>query len=291
MRRGEAIVEKLVGELLRHWRQRLTREDVGLPPRVHARRSPGLTQEDVAEVAGLGVRRYVDLERGHGRPSADVLDAVSLALRLNPDEQRTLWTAATGMARPPQAFAAAPDPGLTRLCEELRFPAYVTTSTWQVLAANAAVAQWFVDFNLVPPAERNIARWIFGHPHCPHSFVDWAHFADEFVARVRARWATLRQVPQFAQFVAQLRTYPEFERRWVGDATVEVDRPTERRFFREPGRDVDDPGVGLDMVILAVQQPEDGRRLTVFQFPDGYTPPPPLPGTAIDNCPACARAR
>ncbi|MBX7266991.1 helix-turn-helix domain-containing protein [Micromonospora sp. Llam7] len=283
---------ELVGQMLRHWRGRLTREDIGLPSRLRRRRSGGLTQEDVAEAVGYGLRTYVDLEHGgRGRPSADLLELVADVLRLDAGERRALWVTATGTSRPAQSYATDPDAGLTQLCEQMACPAYVTDAAWQVLAANRAVAQWFVDFGSVPVDDRNVAKWIFGNVHSQHAFVDWPRFADEFVARFRALYAPMTRNPGFLALLEDLLGYPEFAARWATTSVISVDPPTARRRFREPGTDLDDPGVPLDMVILAAVAPEDGRRVVVFQFPPEYTPPAPSADTAPDRCPACARLR
>ncbi|QKW17578.1 helix-turn-helix domain-containing protein [Verrucosispora sp. NA02020] len=282
---------ELVSQVLRHWRGRLTREDIGLPSRLRRRRDGGLTQEDVAEATGYGLRAYIDLERGRGRPSADLLERVADVLRLDADERRTLWVTATGTARPAQSYATDLDAGLAQMCEQMECPAYVTDAAWQVLAANRAVAQWFVDFGSVPAAERNIAKWIFGSVHSQHAFADWPHFADEFVARFRALYAPMASNPGFSALLDDLLDYPEFAARWTAASAISVDPPTARRFFRQPGANLDDPGVPLDMVILAPLSPEDGRRLVVFQYPPGYTPPVPSVESGPDRCPACARLR
>ncbi|MEV0005878.1 helix-turn-helix domain-containing protein [Micromonospora sp. NPDC050980] len=282
---------ELVGQVLRHWRARLTREDIGLPPRLRRRSGGGLTQEDVAEAVGYGLRAYVDLEHGgRGRPSADLLERVADVLRLEADERRMLWVTATGMSRPAQSYATDPDAGLTQMCEQMACPAYVTDAAWQVLGANRAVAQWFVDFGSVPPVDRNIAKWIFGNVHAQHVFVDWPRFADEFVARFRALYALMPSNPGFSTLLDELLAYPEFAARWAAAPVISVDPPTARRFFREPGADLDDPGVPLDMVILAPVAPDDGRRVVAFQYPPGYTPELTAE-SAPERCPACARLR
>ncbi|MEU2612610.1 helix-turn-helix transcriptional regulator [Micromonospora sp. NPDC007271] len=283
-------MEELVSQMLRHWRSRLTRDDIGLPPRVH-RKHGSLTQEDVAEATGFGLRTYVDLERGRSRPSPELLDSVSEVLRLSADERRALWLAATGTARPAQSYMRDADPGLTQLCKSLPYPAYVTDAAWWVIAANQALANWFDDFGALPAAERNIAKYIFANPHATHVFVGWPRFADEFVARFRALYAGLGESEGFTSLLAELREHPEFESRWSDTAAISVDPPTATRLFREPGKDLDDPGVPLDMVILAPAQPEDGRRLVVFQYPPGYTPPAPSGSSGTEVCPACIRLR
>ena len=76
---------------LRSRRERITPEDVGLPPGFR-RRTPGLRREEVAQLAGVGVTWYTWLEQG--RPinaSVQVLDAVARTLRLDPAEREHLY--------------------------------------------------------------------------------------------------------------------------------------------------------------------------------------------------------
>jgi transcriptional regulator with XRE-family HTH domain len=52
------------------------------------RRTPGLRRQEVAELAGMSVDYYIRLEQGRGpRPSAQMLTAISRALRLSDDER------------------------------------------------------------------------------------------------------------------------------------------------------------------------------------------------------------
>ena len=76
---------------LRSRRERITPEQVGLPPGLR-RRTPGLRREEVAQLAGVGVTWYTWLEQG--RPinaSAQVLGAVAQTLRLDPAERQHLY--------------------------------------------------------------------------------------------------------------------------------------------------------------------------------------------------------
>jgi hypothetical protein len=61
---------------LRTRRERISPEDVGLPPGSR-RRTAGLRREELAQLAGVGVTWYTWLEQGRGvSPSAEVLDAL-----------------------------------------------------------------------------------------------------------------------------------------------------------------------------------------------------------------------
>ncbi|MET8161876.1 helix-turn-helix domain-containing protein [Sphaerisporangium sp. NPDC005289] len=80
-----------LGAALRHWRDRLPPGEVGLPSG-GVRRAPGLRREELAQLAGLSVDYVVRLERGRATsPSAQVLTALSRALRLSVSERDHLY--------------------------------------------------------------------------------------------------------------------------------------------------------------------------------------------------------
>ena len=80
-----------LSEFLRTRRARLTPADVGLAEFGHRRRVPGLRREELAQLAGVSVAYYTRLEQGNGRNvSAEVLDAISRALRLTESEHAHL---------------------------------------------------------------------------------------------------------------------------------------------------------------------------------------------------------
>ncbi|MEV0732391.1 helix-turn-helix domain-containing protein [Polymorphospora sp. NPDC050346] len=276
---------ELTRRLLRGWRRRVTRAEVGLPDRLYRQRGKGLTQEDVAIAARYSLRAYQDLELGRRTPSPGLLDAVSQVLRLDEREQRALWLAATGTARPAAGYVVDTDPGLARLCDLLPGPAYVTDAAWNVLAANQAVALWFVDFSTLPPLDRNIAKWIFNGRHARHAFTDWEWHASAAVSRLRDLYAALPPDHDLVGLIRELHKNPEFAAQWSSSRVVD-EPPTARRMVRPPGSGLDHPGVPLDMVVLVSASPADGRRAVAFLPPPGYTPPT-LDVAAADVCPAC----
>src|SRR5581483_383317 len=88
--------QRALGELLRSRRERLTPEDVGLPPGTR-RRTLGLRREEVAQLANVSATYYTFLEQGRQvRPSEQVLDALAAALRMSPAERAYLLTLAYG---------------------------------------------------------------------------------------------------------------------------------------------------------------------------------------------------
>src|SRR3984885_8799637 len=92
---------------LRARRERVSPEDVGLPPGIR-RRTAGLRREELAQLAGVGVTWYTWLEQG--RPinaSVQVLDAIATTLLLDAVERAHLFR----LADLPGAAAAVADCG------------------------------------------------------------------------------------------------------------------------------------------------------------------------------------
>ncbi|QSE80555.1 helix-turn-helix transcriptional regulator [Rhodococcus koreensis] len=97
-----------VKEFLMTRRAKITPERVGLPPG-RRRRVPGLRREEVAQLAGVSIEYYTQIERGNvAGVSDDVLHAVARALRLTEEETAHLFDlvraagTTTGAARAPR---------------------------------------------------------------------------------------------------------------------------------------------------------------------------------------------
>lgn len=141
-------------------RERVTPADVGLPT-TGRRRVRGLRREEVASLAGIGVSWYTALENGEALGvSEDTLVAVADALRLSPSERQYLFSLA-GRAEETREFVP-PDPLVIDTMRALAFPAYIISSTWDVLDYNKAFARvWGIE-NEAPPF--NAIERLFLHP-------------------------------------------------------------------------------------------------------------------------------
>ena len=163
-----------LGELLRERCARLRPADVGLPAG-RRRRTTGLRREEVALLASMSVTYYTFLEQGRPvRPSAQVVDALAAALRFSPAERDYLRVLAHGSRYGEEASNSHPaaaepaewlDPGVADLVQRLEpYPTIVKGRCWDVLAANPAARELFTDWAALPPAERNLVRWMFTAP-------------------------------------------------------------------------------------------------------------------------------
>lgn len=184
---------------IRQQRHSLTPHQVGLPSTVH-RRTPGLRRQEVAQLAGISIDYYIKLEQGRGAtPSAQVLSALARALLLSHDERNYLFHLAGNTAPQTTEPSTTVSSSVRFLIENMpEVPAYVVDAAWNVLAWNDLAEYFIGELIRMPPADRNLARWMFrapaNHPHWSSpssrafaqivaadlrsSFLRYPHFAD-----------------------------------------------------------------------------------------------------------------
>lgn len=194
-----------LGAFLRARRDALMPADVGLPDG-RGRRTPGLRREEVALLAGVSVTWYTWLEQGRRiNASADVLEALARALRLDDAQRRHLLTLAEHTpADTPESLDEAPD-ALTRLIASMEpAPAYVLGPCWEFLAWNTAQARLYPPITTLPAEHRNLLWVIFAEPSTCELVDDWNGQARRILAEFRAGTVGLRETPAWQQLVADL---------------------------------------------------------------------------------------
>ena len=123
-------------------RAKITPERAGLTSYNRNRRVPGLRRSEVADLAGVSVEYYAQLERGNLAGASDsVLDALARALQLDEAEQQHLadLARAAGPATRTRRRSTAPQirPSVARVLELMtEVPAFVSNGRGDVLAAN-----------------------------------------------------------------------------------------------------------------------------------------------------------
>jgi transcriptional regulator with XRE-family HTH domain len=261
-----------LGQLLRSRRERLVPADVGLPPGAR-RRTAGLRREEVALLANLSTTYYTFLEQGRPvRPSAQVLDALAAALRMDAAERSYLHVLAHGGEDGNGAPAAVPaervDPAVAGLVRRLDpFPTYVKGRRWDVLAANDAARELFTDWQALPPGQRNLVRWMFTTGRAREVYAEWEAEARAMLGRFRLAAARHRGDPGFGALIAELRSDSEQVREWwprhdvtaIGSGSKKLRHPT----------------LGLVDYAHVVLQVADNPDQTLVTFsPAGEAPPP-----------------
>jgi transcriptional regulator with XRE-family HTH domain len=206
-----------LGAFLRTRRERISPEDVGLPPGTR-RRTSGLRREELAQLAGVGVTWYTWLEQG--RPihaSVQVLDAVSRTLRLDATERAHLFR----LADVPGAATLAdcddcPLPAeVQQILDGLPFPASVVTERFDVLAWNRLYALLFPRVISAPPGERNTLLCLLTGPACCAAVEDKQANCDAMIAQLRAAYGRHLGDPAWTHFIRRLEAEsPEFARVW-----------------------------------------------------------------------------
>ncbi|GAA4693663.1 helix-turn-helix transcriptional regulator [Streptomyces youssoufiensis] len=177
------MADNHLGEFLRARRAALRPEDVDMAS-YGVRRVAGLRREEVAVLAGVNVDYYTRLEQGRERhPSAQVLDALGRALRLDPDAYAHLHRLAG--TTPDNQFTHTTDrvtPALRQLLDGYPgAPAFVINRTLDILATNALAEA------LHSPFERadNLARMVFLDPAGRQVYSRWNSTAQATVAHLR----------------------------------------------------------------------------------------------------------
>ena len=182
--------------LLRHWRERLDPTRIRGIDSARRRLKPGLTQQEVAQLTGVSLAWYRELERGKPRRfDENFLHRLVQALRLDEAERAVLFRLAAGYAPLPinSSSSAAVDETMQVVLDQMApHPAYVSNLWWDIVAHNQPVEDWFPQVRSQP----NLMRFLFLHPEARRQLVNW-----------RRDWAA----PSLAQIRYAIAIHPDCE--------------------------------------------------------------------------------
>ena len=227
------MIANSLGDYLRARRALVSPADVGLPP-TGRRRVPGLRREEVAELAALSTDYYMRLEQGRAdRPSDEVLDALSRALRLGSAERAHL----RDLARPRTKAPRRDDrmrPTLWHVFEAMTTtPAVIMNERNDVLAWNRLAAALLADVPALPPRERNMARRIVLDPDARSIHLDWDEAARTTVGILRMAAGRQPHDPELVRLIGELSLgSAEFRTLWASHHVHEKTHGPKR--FRHP---------------------------------------------------------
>ncbi|NVO16781.1 MAG: helix-turn-helix domain-containing protein [Rhodoplanes sp.] len=266
--------ENPFGSYLKARRAKLDPVAFGLP--LDRRRTPGLRREEVAQRAHVSATWYTWLEQGRGgAPSADVLDRIARALMLTEVEREHLFLLALG--RPPEVRrrpAEGVTPRLQRLLDAFTLsPAYVKTSTWDIIAWNRAAAAVLVDYGALAAEQRNALRLVFCNPRVRAAMPNWETDARFVVAAFRADTARAGMTDAVKPLVDELcRLSPDFEAMWrdndvrgaYGETPKQVRHPIAGPIALEYSGFTVDCRPDLGLVVYNPATPADADRIAAL---------------------------
>jgi transcriptional regulator with XRE-family HTH domain len=209
-----------LADFLRHRREALQPEDVGLP-RSPRRRTRGLRREEVALLASMSTDYYTRLEQHRGpQPSPSILDAIARALRLTLAERDHLYRLAGHT--PPRTTVRSDhvSPGMQRVLDRLDTPAMVTNDLGEVLAQNPLGVALLGDETRFAPGEPGRSRFYrwFTDPaeRALHASEEHDRLSRSYVAALRIATARHPEDPRGQALVDRLlQDSPEFALLWA----------------------------------------------------------------------------
>nr|WP_281032395.1 helix-turn-helix transcriptional regulator [Nocardia higoensis] len=144
----------------------------------------GVRGREVAQLTGLSADYYTRLEQGRERnPSAQVLDALTRALRLDADQEMHLYRLARlapGVRG--SGVRESVGPALRQLVNTFdATPAFVLNPTLDILARNRLADALFSPFTVTG----NLMRMVFLDPAAESFYADWSRTAQSSVATLR----------------------------------------------------------------------------------------------------------
>lgn len=254
-------------------RAKITPEQAGLAAYSRNRRVPGLRRSEVADLAGVSVEYYAQLERGNlAGVSESVLDALARALRLDEAERSHLadLARAAGPASRTRrrTRAAQVRPTVQRLLDLMtEVPVLVNDARLDIVAANPLAEALFAPLFDTSVHPVNHARFTFLDPRARDFWIDWERVADDAVAQLRTEAGRNPHDKRLSDLVGELSTGSDaFRVRWAAH-DVRLHR-TGTKLFHHPvvgdlqlSYDVlelpDDPGLSLVAFSAPAGSPED----------------------------------
>lgn len=204
-----------IGEYLRARRELVRPDEVGIPDSGR-RRVAGLRRDELALLAGISTEYYTRLEQGTDHhPSAQVLDAIARALRLDPDATAHLHELVAPSAirrRRPRRPEQVP-PSVRRLLASWPGnPAFVSGRFMDVLAANplmTAISPMYTP-------GRNVLRAAFLDSAVHDLFCDAEDRLQNVVSALRASVGPDVDDPQLTDLIGELSLKSsDFRRLWA----------------------------------------------------------------------------
>ncbi|MEJ8303695.1 helix-turn-helix transcriptional regulator [Saccharibacillus sacchari] len=204
---------------LKSQRAKISPESAGFPIGTR-RRTPGLRREEVAQLAGVSTTWYTWLEQGRDiQASPSVLDCVANALNMNTDERKYLYSLAIedgSTVYVPESDLLRISPSLQKIITGLQHcPVIVSDRMCNIVGWNQAACHVFLDFDHIPPEERNMIRLLFARREFRRLAVNWEQFASGFLSMFRSYYGRYVSDEWYERFLQEMtEAHPEFRSMW-----------------------------------------------------------------------------
>ncbi|RJT80252.1 XRE family transcriptional regulator [Arthrobacter cheniae] len=248
-----------LGSFLRHRREALQPEDVGLM-RGQRRRTSGLRREEVAGLCHMSTDYYARLERGTGpHPSEQMITSIAQGLHLALGERDHLFRLA-GHTPPSRSVRSEfVSPGLLRILDRLTdTPAEIITEVGDTLRQTPLGLALLGDASLRTGPGRSIGyRW-FTDPTVREAYPpeERDQLSLLYASGLRQLVALRGPGSRAAELAALLQDNEDFRRVW-DTQEVGVQPPEVKRFLH--------PTVGrVDLNCQTLLDPDQSHRLLVY---------------------------
>jgi transcriptional regulator with XRE-family HTH domain len=252
-----------IGEYLRARRELVRPDEVGIPDSGR-RRVTGLRRDELAMLAGISTEYYTRLEQGTDHhPSAQVLDAIARALRLDADATAHLHELAipTAARRRRARRSEQVSPSVQALLNSWPAnPSFVSGRFMDVVAANPLMTALSPMYT----PGRNVLRAAFLDSAVSDLFCDPEDRLENVVSALRASVGPDLDDPQLTELIGELSLKSaDFRRLW---ARHDVKPHTGNGVHRMQHPQVGDLELHYDKFHLAGA---DRQTLTVYQAEPG----------------------
>ncbi|MGE0306449.1 MAG: helix-turn-helix transcriptional regulator [Acidimicrobiia bacterium] len=249
-------------------RAKITPEQAGLAHYGRNRRVAGLRRSEVADLAGVSVEYYAQLERGNlSGASESVLDALARALQLDEAERQHLFDLARAAGPPTRRRRTSTvqvRPNVARLLELMvDVPAYVKNGRLDVLATNPLGRALYAPVFADGQRSVNLARFTFFDPRSHDLWGEWEQAADDTVAMLRIEAGRDPHDRDLSDLIGELSTRSDaFRIRWAAH-DVKLHR-TGLKHLRHPV--VGDIHLSYEVMDLTA---DPGLSIVTFSAPAG----------------------
>lgn len=253
-----------LGSFLRHRRESLQPEDVGLL-RGQRRRTNGLRREEVAGLCHMSTDYYARLERGTGpHPSEQMIASIAQGLHLSLGERDHLFHLAGHSAPARGSDSDFVSPGLLRILDRLGdTPAEVVSEVGDTLRQTPLGLALLGDASLRTGPDRSLGyRW-FTDPTAREAYPpeEREHLSRLYASGLRQLVALRGPTSRAAELAGLLQGNDDFRRVWDAQE-VGLQPPEVKRFLH--------PIVGhVDLSCHTLLDPDQSHRLLVYTAAPG----------------------